>query len=374
MVAPRVVVVGAGVIGAAVAMRLAEGGSAVTVVEAERPAAGASGGSFAWLNANEKTPRHYYEMNLRGMREHRVLATRSGQWYHLVGNLEWADPTGAAELNARVERLRDWGYAVRVLTRQEAAWLEPALRLPDGVAEFAYFPEEGYVDGALLVGAFLAHARAAGADVVSGEEVVELDLSGGRVTGVRLRSGRIEADVVVLCAGWRTTELAGRAGVRVPLVAPHLSASRAVCLLAETEPVEPPACVRRVVHAPGLVMRPARRGRVLLEPDYIPDGLVFGEEPPPGPGEALLEAARRVLPALADRGLAEARLCVRPMPEDSYPVVGWCPGLDNCYVAATHSGITLAPYLSTLVAAEVRGGGPVDELASYRPDRFTKTR
>jgi glycine/D-amino acid oxidase-like deaminating enzyme len=372
MVAPRVVVVGAGVVGASVAMRLAEGGAAVTVVEAERPAAGASGSAFAWLNANEKTPWHYYELNRRGMREHRLLATRSGQWYHPVGNLEWAGPSGAGDLADRVERLREWGYAVRTLSRHEAAWLEPALRLPDGVAEFAYFPDEGYVDGGLLVATLLAHARAAGAEVVIGEEVVELDGSGGRVTGVRLRSGRVDGDVVVLCAGWRTTDLAARVGAHVPLVSPHRPASRAVCLLAETEPVEPSGGLRRVVHTPGLVMRPADRGRVLLEPDYIPDGLAFGEEPPPGPGEALLEAARQVLPALAGRGLAESRLCVRPMPEDRYPIVGWCPGVGNCYVAATHSAITLAPYLSILVAGEVLGGGQAEELAPYRPTRFAR--
>ncbi|HEY9472281.1 MAG TPA: FAD-dependent oxidoreductase, partial [Mycobacteriales bacterium] len=326
------------------------------------------GGSFGWLNANEKLPRHYFELNLRGMREHRVLASRSAHWYHPVGNLEFADAHGAGELVERAERLRDWGYPVRAPDPEQAARLEPAVRTEPGAV--AYFPDEGYVDGQLLVDTLLAHARAAGAQVLVGEPVTDLVVGGTRVRGVRLRKGRIDADLVVLCAGWQTTELAERAGVRVPLVSPHQAGSRAVCLLAE---VEPPAGVRlrRVVHAPGIVARPTQHGRLLIEPDHIPAGLVFGAPPPPEPGEALLAIARRLLPGLAGRGLA-ARLCVRPMPEDRYPVVGWCPGLPGCYVAATHSGITLAPYLSILAAAELLDAQPAEELAPYRPDRFVE--
>lgn len=373
MAVPRVVVVGAGVVGAAVAMRLAERGATVTVVEASRPGAGTSGGSFGWLNANEKLPRHYFELNRRGMREHRVLAARPGTtagWYHPVGNLEYADAETAGELAARVERLRDWGYPVGVPDRAQAALLEPGVSAGRGAGGLAYFPDEGYVDGQLLVDALLAHARAAGARVLVGEPVTEVAVSGGRVRGVRLRDGLIDADLVVLCAGWQTTELAARAGVGVPLVSPHQVDSRAVCLLAETEPPDRPGGVRRVVHAPGIVARPGRRGRLLIEPDHIPAGLVFGEPPPPGPGEALLAVARRLLPGLANRGLADVRLCVRPMPADRYPVVGWCPDLAGCYVAATHSGITLAPYLSILVANELLDARSADELAPYRPTRF----
>ncbi|HEX5492960.1 MAG TPA: FAD-binding oxidoreductase, partial [Mycobacteriales bacterium] len=208
------------------------------------------------------------------------------------------------------------------------------------------------------------------AELVAGQPVTDLDVSGTRVRGVLLPAGRIDADLVVLCAGWQTTGLAGRAGARVPLVSPRQAGSRAVCLLAETEPPDRPGGVCRVVHAPGIVARPALGGRMLIEPDHIPAGLVFGEPPPAGPAEALLAVARGLLPGLAGRGLAGVRLCVRPMPADRYPVVGWCPGLNGCYLAATHSGITLAPYLSILVAAELLEAGTADDLAPYRPDRF----
>ena len=54
---PRVVVIGAGIIGASIAYHLARRGAAVTLVERAHPAAEASGHSFAWINASFGNPR-----------------------------------------------------------------------------------------------------------------------------------------------------------------------------------------------------------------------------------------------------------------------------------------------------------------------------
>ena len=67
----RVAVVGAGVVGAAVARGLAAGGSRVLVLEAAEPGAGTSGTSFAWINASAKEPRPYFDLNVAAMRLHR---------------------------------------------------------------------------------------------------------------------------------------------------------------------------------------------------------------------------------------------------------------------------------------------------------------
>ena len=60
----RIVVVGAGIVGAAIARRLADRGLAVTVVEASRPAGGTSLATFSWVNALGKQPEAYFELNL----------------------------------------------------------------------------------------------------------------------------------------------------------------------------------------------------------------------------------------------------------------------------------------------------------------------
>jgi glycine/D-amino acid oxidase-like deaminating enzyme len=126
----NVVVVGAGVIGAAVAADLARGGCSVTVLESGQAAAGTSGTTFAWTNAGGKQPRSYFDLNVEGMQAHRRLASSvaSCDWYHQSGNLEWA--TGAEaqqEQDRKVARLLEWGYQARWLDPKEVRSLEPDL-------------------------------------------------------------------------------------------------------------------------------------------------------------------------------------------------------------------------------------------------------
>ena len=55
------------------------------------------------------------------------------------------------------------------------------------------------------------------------------------------------------------------------------------------------------------------------------------------------------------------------------PVVGPVPGVENAYVAVTHSGVTLAPILGELTAAELVGGAaPAELLAPFRPTRLLR--
>ena len=115
-----IVVVGAGVIGAAVAFRLAQAGARVTVLEsADRVGAGTSGAEFRLDQLQRKTPRAYHELNVAGMRAHAALADEFGAtpWWHGGGNLDWrATHSAQAELAERVERLQGWGYAVEWVT------------------------------------------------------------------------------------------------------------------------------------------------------------------------------------------------------------------------------------------------------------------
>jgi glycine/D-amino acid oxidase-like deaminating enzyme len=74
----RVVVIGAGVVGANVAYRLAQAGAEVIVLDAGAPGGGTSGASFAWVNSFWKEPRDYYDLNVAGMAEHGRIAEELG--------------------------------------------------------------------------------------------------------------------------------------------------------------------------------------------------------------------------------------------------------------------------------------------------------
>src|SRR5579871_2577615 len=109
---PDVLVIGAGIVGASVACALAERGAGVTVLERRRPAAGTTSTSFAWVNAHNKPPRPYHDLNAAGVAEHhRLAAERGGRWFHANGCLQWAaNEAGRMALLDTVARLQEWDY------------------------------------------------------------------------------------------------------------------------------------------------------------------------------------------------------------------------------------------------------------------------
>src|SRR5262252_2258614 len=192
----RCAVIGAGVLGVSVAARLAGAGIAVTLLEQERPGHAATRSSFAWLNANDKAPRAYHDLNHAGMRAWAALSAHLGgaPWYRPTGNIEWAaGAPGRARLAARVRRLAGWGYPARLIGAPEAAELEPSLRLPGSVAEVAWFPDEGYLLTEPLVSQLAGLAVRRGATLLTGEpgRVIGLDTAGGAVRVVRTAAGQV---------------------------------------------------------------------------------------------------------------------------------------------------------------------------------------
>jgi glycine/D-amino acid oxidase-like deaminating enzyme len=376
----RCAVIGAGVIGACVAARLAEAGVGVTLLEQAQPGHAATRWSFAWLNANDKTPRAYHDLNHAGMRAWAALSASIGgaAWYRPSGNIEWArSAAGRARLAARVRRLAGWAYPARLIGAAEAAGLEPSLRLPRPAPDIAWFPGEGYLLTEPLVSHLVELAARRGATVLTGERgrVAGLDIADGALRAVRTAAGQvIPADAVVCCAGRWVPELAAMAGVAcpVPLVPWAAPGAAAPGLVVRAGPVTPPG-PQRVVHAPGVYLRPHSGGLVQLE---APDAAVDLHTPEAELrrwAHELLRRARRVVGGLQDAGVAGYQVCVRPMPADGQSIAGWLPGAGGLYVAVTHSGVTLGAHLAQLMAAELLRGAPAAEMAPYRPGRFLAT-
>jgi glycine/D-amino acid oxidase-like deaminating enzyme len=354
-------VIGAGVVGAAIAYRLAAGGARVVLVDAGEPGAGTSARSFAWLNGNDKRPAAYGRLNAEGIEAHRRLARGLGEagWLHQSGNLMFTTGDPAA-LEARVGRLRALEYPAELVALERARGLEPGVDF-SGATAVAWFPGEAWAHGPTLVATLVEAARARGARLLARSPATALKT---RRDGVTVVAGgeRIAADLAVIAAGRFSDRVAGLAGVGLPL-APTCG------LLAVTAPVaDGPG---RIVHAPGVHLRPEPGGRLLLQDDET-DRTVGPDSPddPALPGCALLlERARRRVPALRDARVEAARVGIRPMPRDGYPVVGPVPFAPRVYIAVTHSGMTLGPLLGELVADELLSGAPAAVLADYRPAR-----
>jgi len=375
---PACAVIGAGVLGVCLALRLAEAGVAVTLLEQDRPGQGATRSSLAWLNANNKLPRAYHDLNHMGMRRWAELSTSLGGpvWYRPTGNIEWASsPAGQAQLTARVHRLTRYGYPAHLIGAAEVAELEPALNLPPSVHEAAWFPDEGYLVTEPLVSHLVALAVQRGATLLTGEQgrVVSLDLTGERVRALRTAAGQsIPVSAVVCCGGRWVPELAEMSGATcpVPLLPWATPGAVAPALVVVAGPVKPSGPTR-VIHGPEICLRPDGDGLVHLEAD---DAAVDMHTPRADMrhwATILLSRAQRAVGGLEDADVLDYRVCVRPLPVDGQPIIGWLPGAGGLYVAVTHSGVTLGLHLAELICTELVTGAPAAELAPYRPDRFT---
>jgi glycine/D-amino acid oxidase-like deaminating enzyme len=365
------VIVGAGIVGAALADQLAARGGDVVLIDRSRVGLGTSRTSFGWLNANQKQPRAYFDLSVEAMRDWSRLAGEFGKpsWYQPVGNLAWArSPRAREELAERVDRLQAWGYGAEIITVSRSRGLEPNVTIPSD-AEIAFFPDEGYVCGCQAAQALVQRATSLGARLITGVEVSELVVSRGRVTGVRLANEeRIAAETVVCCAGWRSPELLAPLGIDLALVTASTLGSRAGGLVVTIDGITPRP--DRVIHAPELDLRPKGESRLLLEASDIDAqvDMTSGDDHVDECAQELLTRAGMLVPAAMSATIMEASLCVRPLPLDGYPLVGPVSDRNGLYITVTHSGITLAPTLARHVALELLGTeSPI--LRHYRPDR-----
>jgi D-hydroxyproline dehydrogenase subunit beta len=375
---PYVVVAGGGVIGASIANALVVEGARVTVLDAAVPGGGTSAATFAWVNAQRKKPEAYFRLNAEGMAEyHRLAGNGVGRnWFHAVGNVKVAtDAASAASLDALVTRLAGHGYEARRITPREAAELEPVVD-PGRITDAAYFPTEGWVDTGRMIAELLGNVTAGGGEVRGHSPVRGFEPAGAR-TKVVLESGEeLLADHVVCAVGTVTERLLAGSGVAVPLVgeadrrerAPGDERYPAVGGLADTAPLRVP--LRRVLHTPEMGLRPSASGRAVLGGDGSGSRVPRSDPGIFGVGPMLLERAHRTFPALAGVAVERVRVGVRVMPQDGVTVAGFAGSVPGLYVVVTHSGVTLAPYLGRLAAAELLGGREAPELAGFRPARF----
>ena len=365
----RVVVVGAGIVGAAIAFNLSRLGVRVVVVEASHPGGGASGHSFAYLNSFGKEPEAYHDLNRRSIdmwdRLARLLESDVGlRW---GGKLRWESTEGGArELRERVARLQARGYPCRLIDRDEMAELEPGLR--PGAVEAAVLSEiDGEVDPPRVARACLRKVAEGGGTVHLETHVTGLPLGGNRVSAVRTAGGDLECDIVVLAAGVGTTDLAATAGVHVPQ-------QESPGVVVRTDPRPRLLQTVSVVYAPPL---DADRSEIHLR-QTVDGSLMIGEgsqeslhrDDSQEHADELLDRAIHFLPALAGATAFPEPVGYRPMPLDEFPVIGFADAVPNLYVAVMHSGVTLAPLVGEWAAMEIAHGARIEALGRYRPERF----
>ena len=329
----RIIVVGAGIVGASIAYHLSRRKDvAVTVLERTEPCAGASGHSFAWLNSFGKDPVSYHHFNRRSMDIWDRFARRLGMDLdlHWGGELRWESmPERVEALRQRIVQLQAWGYPIRIISSDELRELEPGLS-PGSVTTASFSEIDGRVDPFKVIEACLQRACEAGAVVHTHTPVVELYRNGrGRIETVNTPSGGISCDVVVLASGTDTTELAATTGIHIPQ-------QHSPGVVVRTDPQPPILQNVSVLHLP-----PIDENRHEIHLRQSADGtLAIGQgsqesvdqDDSQEHADDLLSRAVHYLPALADARAIPTPVGYRPMPIDELPVIGFCArGTESVY-------------------------------------------
>lgn len=370
----RIVVAGAGIIGASIAYHLARAGAKVTVVDQEGPATHASRGTFAWINATwAKQPRHYHALNQAGLSGWKDLQQALKIPIRWKGSLEWFEQAQRQErLKQQISEQAAWGERARFVSSDELASLEPLVNFGDA-RNVAYSENDGALDPVVATTALLDAASSFGATIEYPCVLNDVIERSGRVTGVATTRGEIKADKVVLATG-------AAQGIGQRIAGFEIPQRSTPGIIAVTEPLPP--ILGRILVAPGIHLHQREDGRIVLgeqsgapsneahakrlqaRPNCFPDNDFAGQH-----ARRMIDAAVQYLPAIKDASVEQVFIGWRPLPLDGHPVLGASPVRPDVYLAVMHSGVSLAPIVGQLAAQEILTGATSGRLDEYRPDR-----
>lgn len=352
----EVLVVGAGIIGASIAYHLTKRGADVVILDRVGPASGATGKSFAWINANHVADENYHRLRYQSLTEyHRLDQELNGAL-----DVRWSgalcfDVEDDA-LDQRLAEFQALGYPVETIAHNQFRDLEPNYQTPPKRALRAAL--EAAIEPINASHALIDAATTLGARAFYGADAKALLKTDNQIRGIKTDSGDLNGKAVVLAAGIGAAGLLASAGIDLPM-------DNRPGLMLHSRPVDP--VLEHVIWGDRIHIKQQGDGRLVIG-EVFSNGRV-GEDQG-GVAEEMLAEVRLCLPGI-DIEIERITVGMRPMPKDGMPVVGHVPGIEGLYLAVMHSGITLAPIIGRMAAEEILDGVAFDALKPYRLSRFS---
>ncbi len=365
--AQDVIVVGGGVIGCAIAWKLAQQGLKVTVLERGRIGCEASRAAAGMLSpqGESQTPGPFFDLCLRSRSMYRQFAEELTDTSGI--DVEYKDEgtlfvVVEGENEEEKTRWTAWqllaGLSLEHLTANDVRKSEPAVT--ESATTAIFLPEEHQVENRRLMDALEVAIKRAGVHVIEGTNVMALTTERGRMTGVVSARERFEAGTVIVAAGTWSSRLLEPLGLNIKLIPAR---GQMIAVKAATCPIT------RVLHSSKVYLVPRRDGRILIGATVEYVG--FRKVVTAGAVNHLLGAAVELVPSLKQLEIVETWSGLRPDTTDHLPIIG-PSGIDNLLLAAGHfrNGILLAPITAELVAELITNGRLPDQLKPFGIERF----
>jgi len=366
--AADVVIVGAGIMGLAIAYHLAKEHAKrrIVVLDAGYLCGGASGRNGGGVRAqwsseaNVRLMQESLEMCKEFAHEHRI-----NTWFRQGGYLFLArDEKRATELSRSVELQRKLGLKTRLIDANEARQLVPQLE-PAGVLTASFNEDDAVVFPWPFVWGYAEGARALGVDVHTFCRVNAIETTGGKVSGVATERGSVKAPIVVNACGALSPELAASVGVVLP-TKPH---RHEICA---SEPLKPFLGPLVADLGNGLYFSQSTRGEIV--------GGIGNPKTPPGPTQAssirFLALYSRALiatcPSLSSLKIQRQWAGLYDLSPDHAPIVGPVDEVPGLYLSSGFMGhgFMMAPAVGKRLARMLATGETPEPFGAWAHRRF----
>ena len=358
-----VIIIGAGVIGCAIAYNLGKAGVKTLVIDkADGVGREASWAGAGILTSHASTRQPYPELCRASLALYPSLADELRQKTQI--DIEFIQSGTLSlffseeERNGLIglaERRIDRGFSAEVLTAEQVWEKEPAAS--KSVVGGVLFPEDAQVRNPKLVKALAKGATLLGAQFLLGNPVDGFVRKNHRICGVTVNGESFHADTIVIAAGCWSGVLARELGFRLPI-----QPSRGQIVLVDALPL----AIRHTVDSSGVFLVPRSDGMVLIGATVEFAG--YDKRTTLEGIQGMIEGGATLIPELARMPFARAWAGLRPHIKNG-PCLGRMPGLDNVIIASGHfkNGILLAPITGVLISELITTGTPSISLEPFSP-------
>jgi glycine/D-amino acid oxidase-like deaminating enzyme len=374
-----VIVIGAGIIGAACALALSEAGLEVLVIDRSTITSGTTSAGEGNILISDKEPGPELALAQRSRAAWFEISARIGGGFELEdkgGLVVSRNPDGIMKLKQFAHQQRSSGVEALEVDEQYLRELEPYLS-PD-ISFGIHYPEDAQCQPMLATAQMLREVRRLGGRVRECEEVLVIERVGADLS-VSTNHGHYTSPIVVNAAGTWAGEIAKLAGSHLP-IAPRRG------LILVTAPA--PSIVGRKVYDADYVANVASgdadlQSSAVVESTKSGTILIGASRERIGYDSSLdVDILRRLakqaialFPILAKIDLLRAYSGFRPYAPDHLPVIGEDPLIPGLFHAAGHegAGIGLAPATAELILAAVTRQAPFMDPSPFSAARFDST-
>lgn len=388
---PRVVIIGAGIVGTNVADELvSRGWTDITVVDQgplDMPGGSTShapGGVF------QTNPSKTMTLFARETVEKLQSLEEAGQnCFNQVGSLEVATtPARLEDLKRKQGYAASWGIDARLISAEKCLEIYPLLN-PDLVLGGLHVSTDGLALAARAVQLLITRTRKAGVRYLGSTPVTGINQKDGCVTGVRTPNGTLPADIVISCAGFWGVELGAMVGLPVPLLPmahQYVKTTRVPALAGRNS--KPNGATRPVLRYQDQDMYYREHGEQLgigyyghrpmpivasslgktpahVDEQNMPSRLEFTQKD----FTPAWELSKQFLPALQKSEIADGFNGIFSFTPDGRPIMGQSPDLDGFYVAEA-VWVTHAVGVARAVAEVLTTGRSKVDISECEISRF----